>query len=119
MNSLIQVGDKEIRVKGKLLRVGQLEGDMFRFLERPEETLAALRKCDTRIDLFTFIQRLPDTVPKYSLPMELDNFAALKVTTFEHWWTQQIGFKARNKAKQAEKKGVVILPARFPSATSW
>jgi hypothetical protein len=40
--------------------------------------------------------------------MVWDNFAALSITTYEEWWTNQIGFKARNKAKQAEKHGVVL-----------
>jgi hypothetical protein len=45
--------------------------------------------------------------------VEWDNFAALPVTTFDHWWTKQIGFKARNKAKQAEKNGVVVREVPF------
>ncbi|MGA2271955.1 MAG: hypothetical protein ABSH00_00265 [Bryobacteraceae bacterium] len=45
--------------------------------------------------------------------MEWDNMAVLPVSTFDHWWTQQIGFKARNKAKQAEKKGIVVREVPF------
>jgi hypothetical protein len=48
--------------------------------------------------------------------MEMDNLAAIPVTTFEHWWMQQIGFKARNKAKQAEKRGVVVREVPFNDA---
>jgi hypothetical protein len=113
MNSLIRVCDKEIRVKGRLIRIARLEADKYMFLNDPEPLLDGLRKCGTRIDLFTFMNRLPETSPKFPYPMEIDNFAALPVTTFDHWWTQQIGFKARNKAKQAEKKGVVIREVPF------
>jgi hypothetical protein len=104
---------KEIRTRGKIVRVAFLDGEGFQFTENPAAASAALRKSGPRADLFTFIQRLADTSPKYSYPMELDNFAVLPVTTFEHWWTQQIGFKARNKAKQAGKKGVVIKEVPF------
>jgi hypothetical protein len=45
--------------------------------------------------------------------MEWDNFAAIPISTFEDWWTKQLGFKARNKAKQAEKKGVVLREVPF------
>jgi hypothetical protein len=45
--------------------------------------------------------------------MEWDNFAALSISTFDHWWTKQIGFKARNKAKQAEKHGVTLREVPF------
>ena len=104
----------EIAVKGRWLRTAQLEADGFEFLEQgPEPVLDALRESGRRIDLFTFMQRLPDTSPRYAYSMEWDNFAALEITTFEHWWNHQIGFKARNKAKQAESKGVVIQEVPF------
>jgi hypothetical protein len=45
--------------------------------------------------------------------MEWDNLAVLPVSTFDHWWNEQIGFKARNKAKQAEKRGVVLREVPF------
>jgi hypothetical protein len=45
--------------------------------------------------------------------MEWDNFAAIPISSFEQWWSKQIGFKARNKAKQAEKKGVVLREVPF------
>jgi hypothetical protein len=62
------------------------------------------------------MQKLPDTTPKFSYPMEWDNLAVLPVSPFEEWWTKQIGFKARNKAKQAAKKGVVVREASFDEA---
>jgi len=65
------------------------------------------------VDLFSFAQRLPESVPKFSYLLEWDNLAVLPVSTFENWWTKQIGFKARNKAKQAEKNGVVLREVPF------
>jgi hypothetical protein len=111
--SLIQVCGKAIRIEGRVIRTAKIEGDKFVFIEDPEALLDGLRKCGTRIDLFTFLQKLSDTQPKYSYPMEWNNFAAIPVTTFDHWWNEQIGFKARNKAKQASKKGVAIREVPF------
>jgi hypothetical protein len=34
--------------------------------------------------------------------------AVVPISTFDQWWPKQIGFKARNKAKHAEKTGIVI-----------
>jgi hypothetical protein len=116
MKALIKVCDKEIRVTGRFLRMARLEADSYHFLQDPEAMLAALRTCGTRIDIFSFMQSLQDTQPKYPYPMEWDNLAALPVSTFDHWWNVQIGFKARNKAKQAEKKGVVIREVPFDDA---
>ena len=109
----MNVCGKDIRVSGRVIRIAGLDADTYEFLEDPESMIEALRQCGTRIDLFTFMQRLPASSPKYRYPVEWDNLAALPVSTFDHWWTKQIGFKARNKAKQAEKKGVVIREVSF------
>ncbi len=116
MSSPLKICDREIFISGKLIRFARIQGDKYRFLEDPEPLIEGLRKCGERIDLFTFIQRLPETEPKYRYPMEWDNFAALPLTTFDNWWTKQIGFKARNKAKQAEKKGIVPREVPFDDA---
>jgi hypothetical protein len=113
MRALIRVCGKEIRVQGRLVRTARLEADGYQFLDDPQAVLDGLRRCGARIDLFTFMQRLPETSPKYDYAMEWDNFAALSVSTFDHWWNDQIGFKARNKAKQSVKKGVVVREVPF------
>lgn len=104
---------REVKVHGRLCRVARLDADDYKFLEDPEAAIAELRRSKVRADLFTFLQKLPDTQPKYAYPFEWDNFAVLPISTFENWWTQQLGFKARNKAKQAEKKGLVVREVPF------
>src|SRR5580704_498730 len=113
MKPLIEVCDREIKVQGRLLRIARLHGDKYRFLEEPEPVIESLRKSGARVDLFTFMQRLPQTSPKYAYPMEWDNFAALPITTFDHWWAEQIDNKTRNMARKAEKKGAVIREVPF------
>jgi hypothetical protein len=112
----MKVCGNDIKVEGRLLRIARLDADKYRFLDDPVPALQALRNAEAGIDLFTFIQRLPDTSPKFHYPMEWDNFAALQISTFDHWWNKQIGFKARNKAKQAEKRGVVIREVPFDAS---
>jgi len=113
MRTLIRVCDKEIRIEGRFLRTARLEADGYHFLDDPQPMLDGLRRCGRRIDLFTFMQRLPETSPKYSYAMEWDNLATLPVTTYEHWWTNQIRSYPRNRARQAEKKGVVLREVPF------
>jgi hypothetical protein len=104
----MQVCGKDIRVRGRLIRIAQLEGDKYEFLDDPEVILEGLRGSGTRVDLFTFMQKLPETSPKYAYPMEWDNLAVLPVSTFDHWWTHQIRFAPRGRMRQAEKKGVTV-----------
>jgi len=113
MTSLIRISGKQIRVYGHLVRTARLDADKYQFLDDPEAMIASLRECGTRIDLFTFMQKLPETQPKYGYPMEWDNLAVLPVSTFDHWWTKQIDRKTRNMARQAEKKGVMLREVLF------
>lgn len=113
MRRMVKVCDRDIRVEGRLLRLAQPHGDRYRFLNDPAAVVDALRHCGTRVDLLSFAQRLPETKPIYPYPMELDNYAVLPISNFENWWTHQIGFKARNKAKQAEKRGVCLRESPF------
>ena len=104
---------REVVVEGRLCRIAHVDADDYKFLDDPEARIEELRRSKIPVDLFTFLQALPDTKPKHPYPFEWDNMAVLPITTYENWWTQQIGFKARNKAKQAEKKGVVVREAPF------
>jgi hypothetical protein len=104
---------KEIRVRGHVCRIARLDADRYKFLLDPAPLLDGLRNCGSRIDLFTFIQSPADSTPKYQYHTEWDNLAVLPISTFDEWWNQQLGFKARNKAKQAQKKGVTIREVPF------
>jgi hypothetical protein len=110
---LIKICGREIKIQGRLLRVARLEADKYEFLDDPETLIEGLRKCGDRIDLFTFLQRLPESAPKYNYPMEMDNLAVVPVSTFDNWWTNQIRGEGRNRARQAEKKGVILREVPF------
>lgn len=104
----MNVCGKNIHVRGRLLRIGRLDGEKYTFPDDPRPLLEELRRAPRRIDIFTFLQSVPEVSPKYDYPMEWDNLAVLPVSTFEHWWMHQIKSYPRNRARQAEKKGVVL-----------
>lgn len=116
MGPALRICGRDIKIRGHLLRIATFEGDNFLFLDDPRPLVEGLQNSGMRIDLFTFMQRLPETTPKYNYPMEWDNFAALSISTFDDWWTKVLGFKGRNKAKQAEKKGVKVREIPFSDA---
>jgi hypothetical protein len=109
----LKFDNRELVVGGQLCRIAHLDAEDYKFPADPEAIVAALRESKAPVDIFTFMQKLPETAPKYPYPVEMDNMAVLPVTTFDNWWTQQIGFKARNKAKQAAKKGISVRETPF------
>jgi hypothetical protein len=95
------------------LRIARLDAELYHFLSNPEPMIDRLRNSTDHIDIFTFMQGLPETEPKFMYPMEWDNLAVLPVSTYENWWNKQIRSITKNRAKQAEKKGVVIREVQF------
>jgi hypothetical protein len=107
---------KEIKVQGRVIRIARPDADKFQFLDDPEALLDGLRKSEKRVDLFTFMQIMPETSPKYAYPMEWDNLAVLQVYTFDTWWTKQIDAKTRNMVRKADKKGLQVREVQFDEA---
>jgi len=111
--SFIRVCDRDINVQGRLIRIARPEADEFVFIENPEMVINSLRESETRADLFTFVQRLSECSPKYAYPLEWDNFAAMSVSTFDHWLAHQAHDSVRTKVRKAEKKGLEVREVPF------
>src|SRR5438477_9562244 len=113
----MEINGERIMIEGKILRIAKPHAwpqqEWFEDVENPEVLIGALQKTKRCPDILTFWQRLPDTQPKYSYAMELDSIAALPIKSYSYWWEKQIDRTARNKARKAEKKGVIVKPATF------
>jgi hypothetical protein len=109
----LRFDNRALVINSQICRVAHLDAEDYKFPADPEAVVAALRESKAPVDIFTFMQKLPETAPKYPYLVEMDNMAVLPVTTFDNWWSKQIGFKARNKAKQAGKKGISVRETPF------
>jgi hypothetical protein len=104
----VQVGDKRLIVQGRVLTVARLKDEWYDDLGDPELVISSLKQCASVPDLFTFWQRLPDTVPIYPYYYETEILSAIPLKDFEHWWEKQIGSDTRKKARRPAKRGVEI-----------
>lgn len=109
----IDICGQDIRVEGRVVRIAHLDGEKFTAPHDLDKLLAGLRSSRVRVDLLTILQHPPDTQPLHSYPFEWDNLAVMSVTTFDHWWNHQIKSIGRNRARQADKKGLVISEVPF------
>jgi len=111
----MEICGKEIRIRGKLACIAYLDGEGYEFLDSPEETIEALRRSKRRIDLFTFIQKLSEPSPKFAYPMEWDNFAALRISTFDDWMAR-LRPRIRTMVRKTERDGVLAREVPFDDA---
>jgi hypothetical protein len=107
----IQVDGKRLIVQGRFLTVARLTNEWYEDVGDPELIIKALKKCRPMPDIFTFWQRLPDTLPIYSYYHEPEVLSAIPLKDFQHWWEKQIKSETRKKARRPEKRGVEIRVA--------
>jgi len=113
----LHVCGREVITRGRFVKVASLDGEKYLFLDDPKPVIEGVRASGIRANLFTFLQRLPDPSPKFSYAFEMDNLAAMPVTSFDDWWNNQIRSYARNRARQAEKRGVTLRQIPFDDET--
>jgi hypothetical protein len=63
-------------------------------------------------DIFTFVQRYPDT-PAYDFYREDEQWAVLPITTFDAWWTKEISSRTRSLIRKSQKSGLDVRVAEW------
>lgn len=111
--NLWHVGDKKIVSLDSFVRTARIEEEEYEDVENPEAIIDALTKTNPKPDIFTFVQRLPETEPKYGYYREWESIAAIPITTYDHWLKKQVDPTARNKVRKAQKAGVIVREVDF------
>jgi len=134
----MNIGQTEIRIKGKSVRVPSakidgrtvlvqgkwlklavvhdedlIEGEI---VAHPESFVSQLRRAGINADIFTFAQKLPDIAPKSTYHVEWDNLAVIPITTFSDWWEKRVEPSVRRAVRKAAKLGVVVKLVEFDDA---
>lgn len=105
-----------VRVDGHLLRIARLADEHYVPLDEPAAFIESLHRAAPDVDLFTFVQGLHETEPKYNHPMEHEAMAVLPISTYRHWLDKQIRCKPRNMLRKAMRSGVQTRPVPFDDA---
>lgn len=107
------VENKEITVSGKFIKIARLKEEWDEDVECPVAFIKNLKSSRIKADVFTFMQRLPESKPKYNFAMEWDSVAAIPITNYDYWFNKRLHANPRNKIRKAQKKGVVLKRCDF------
>jgi len=105
------IGKTEITVSGRVVKVAKLRHEWFEYLENPDAFIAEMKRAGVA-DILTFLQEAHVERPKFSFPSEPASASVLAFKSFDDWW-KNLNFKARNKARKAQKCGVELRPAQL------
>lgn len=107
------VDNKEIIITGRFIKKVQLKSEWDVDIKEPEAFIKQIKNSKIKADIFTFMQRLPESKPKYKYFMEWDSIAAIPITTYEYWLKKQIVQNSRKKIGLAQRKGIIVKHLDF------
>jgi hypothetical protein len=113
----IDVDGKNIVVRGRWLRLAYVNSEQWleTEVEDPERCIRALKEQSSRglrADIFTFTQKAPFAVRRYSYPTEWDSVAVVPTSSFKTWW-DKLPQETRKNVRRAQKRGVVVQVKEF------
>ena len=112
------IAGRKVILRGNVLKVAQIfdeelvEGEA---VPNPLAFIKNLRAGPLKADIFTFAQRLPETVPKFNEAFEWDNRAIASTLSFQNWW-QKLPQESRKNVRRAARKGVSVRSLAFDAA---
>ncbi len=109
----ISVNGIKVLTFGRFPRIGRLASEYYVALNDPLAFLDAVKASGVKADVFTFVQPLHDTTPRFAYCRETDAVAVMPVSTYDHWFTKQLNNKSRNMVRKALKVGVEARVVEF------
>jgi Acetyltransferase (GNAT) domain len=113
----LKVNEHSIVITGKWIKTAAVHDEIWleSEVDHPELCIEALKDTSSpgpRADIFTFTQKLPATVPRYSYPVEWDSVAAIRLSSFKDWW-ESLPQESRKNVRRSQKRGVAVRVREF------
>ena len=110
----LAVHQTTVVVARKFLRVAKMKDeDHQEEIRDPGLVLEGIRESVLKADIFTFDQKIPNTVPRYDYYHEFDSLAVIHIESYEDWWNHKIQNDARRMVRKAQKQGLQVRPVPF------
>lgn len=113
MSNSMLIENNEIIIEGKMLKIASFKSEWYKVIDNQISTIDALKRDNNGVDIFTFVQKPPETTPKYDYYMERENAAVIQIISFNHWWTEQTTKNNRKRVRKAQNRGVEVKLAEF------
>jgi hypothetical protein len=110
------VDNHPVAISGRAPRIARVRDEPFECISAPEAFVGKLKAEGVAADIFTFMQELGETTPRYGYHLERDSQAVIPITNYDHWWKKQINDKSRNMVRKAQKNGVELRVVPFDTA---
>src|SRR6188508_522454 len=113
LDNLVERG---VAIIGSKVKTAIVQSEWYVNVFEPEAVMEALSAQGVKADIFTFIQRPPDNLPRYPYYYEWDEMACITLGSFQEWWESQIPKSTRKHIRRSQKLGVVTRIVPFDEA---
>ena len=106
----VQINGVTVIACGRLLRIARIYNEEViegTPVADPEAFIAEIRTAGLPADVFCFAQRPMERLPRYSYYHELDNVAAVRITTYSDWLAKKVAVDVRQNVRKSSKRGVI------------
>ena len=79
----------------------------------PQRAIEALRGWNERPDIFTFSQKIGERAAELGAHTEWDDFAVVRITSYEDWLKNRIKRDAKENLRRAKREGVVVRTSLY------
>jgi len=104
----MMIDEYPVKVTGSAVKAARLENEWQNWLPEPERFIEKLVRSRSGADYFTFRQKVGETEPRFSFPMEWESLAVIPVSGYENWLNHQINTGAKRAVKKAANKKVEV-----------
>jgi hypothetical protein len=104
-----EIEGNQIIISGKFVKTASVHDEEWlegQVVQKPEAYLAKLTQ--SKADIFTFSQKIPEIEPRFPYFYELDNVAAIPLNKFEDWWEKRLPQESRKNVRRAGRRGVTV-----------
>lgn len=111
----LHVNDQTLVVTGRWIKIASVHDEDWLETEvtDPEACIRALRDSRTMgVDIFSFTQKLPRTIPSYGYPLDWHSIAVARINSFKDWW-EHLPQEGRKNVRRSQKRGVLIAEECF------
>lgn len=111
----ICIDHRTVIVTGRWLKTAVVRDEAFvqgEIVPNPDKFIAELRNWDVRPDLFAFPQKIAEPKRDYPFHTEWDDFAVIRITTYEEW-LKQIKKDVKENLRRAKREGVEVRSSPY------
>jgi hypothetical protein len=106
----VRIGNRTVVSVGKRIRIATVQDELWleeEAVAEPEEFIRQLKEQPLKADVFSFTQKVTRAQVRQFYRFDLDNVAAIPLTTFDAWWSG-LSQDPRKNVRRAAKRGVTV-----------